>query len=119
MWNFFGGFSILALLFMCACICFMFHQITHGFKDAADMREPAIALAARSVKEIIQHNQPFSVTMESKELERLFSVKLFFHDIPSSSERNQITPLVCFLYSQTQSSSKPFSLLLSTLNCDL
>lgn len=56
----------------------MFHQITHGFKDAADMREPAIALAARSVKEIIQHNQPFSVTIESKELERLFSVKFFF-----------------------------------------
>lgn len=51
MQNIFGGYGILALLFMCACICFMFQQITNGFKDAADMREPAIALAARSVSQ--------------------------------------------------------------------
>lgn len=85
------------------------------------MREPAIALAARSVSRGDYPAQSASFCDNKKQTVgiSLLCEVFFFHDIPSSSERNQITPLGCFLYSQSQSSSKPFSLLLSTLNCDL
>lgn len=111
-----GGCGILALLFMCGCICFMFYLITFGFNDAADNREAAIALAARWVS---QGDCPaWLVTIKSKEAKKWNFSSLFFF-FWSSSNRNQITTLVCFLFSQSQSSLKPFSLLLSTLNCDL
>lgn len=86
------------------------------------MREPAIALAAPSVSQGDYPAQSALFCDNKKHrvgISPLCEVFFFFHDIPSSSKRNQITPLVCFPYSQSQSSSKPFSLLLSTLNCDL
>lgn len=49
--------------------------------------------------------------------------KCFFslsaHFIHTSSKRHQVTSLVCFPFSHSQSSLKPFSLLLSTLYFDL
>lgn len=71
-------YAILVLLFMCECICFVFHQITHGFKDAADIREPAIPLAARSVSQgDCPAQSAWLVTIKSKELEFLFSCFFF------------------------------------------
>lgn len=60
-----------------------------------------------------------SPACDNKKSWNFSSLTSFFRHITSSSERNQITPLLCFLYIQSQSSSKPFSLLWSTLNCDL
>lgn len=86
------------------------------------MLESAIALAARSVSQGDYPAQSaFFYDNKKKRLGISFLCEVFFfHDIPSSSERTQINPFGLFsFYSQSQSSSKPFSLLLSTLNCHL
>lgn len=85
------------------------------------MRESAIALAAHSVS---QGDYPAQSALFCDNKKKRVGISLFCEVFFSSWYTFQLReesdyPLVCFPYSQSQSSSKPFSLLLSTLNCDL